>query len=342
MDEILEIINDISVHYKSGKTYDKQNLVKLFLDHSSFEKFMIYFISSFEKETEVTSDYINGILKDYNIEKSEVEKIFKDIKKPKEPSFNKNALIKKPSFAKVKDSQIENTPNETRPSYNIASDITKPSDKKVKKTLKEFGIIVWLLFFFPVGLYLMFKNKVWNAETRAIIMCFLLFPIGIYLIWEQNLFSKAIRISLTSIIPLILIIMLFKKEYDCIQYRSLNKEFTSVYGSNVYYDLTLGDAVNEYACSMTIADEEGVNVFGKLFGGLYALNNLLEGSYSIQNGYVVLSWNQQNTINKNKLPIKLKINGKFQKNRINTSVKKLINEDSGTEFNLDDYWDVNN
>ena len=138
MEEILKIINDISDHYKSGKIYDKQNLVKLFLDHSSFEKFMVFFISSHEKEVEVTDDYINDILKDYDIEKSEVEKIFNDIKKPKEPSFSKNKLIKKPSFTKVKDSQIENTPNETRPSYNIASDITKPSDKKVKKTLKEY------------------------------------------------------------------------------------------------------------------------------------------------------------------------------------------------------------
>ena len=60
----------------------------------------------------------------------------------------------------------------------------------------------------------MFKNKVWNAETRAIIMCFLLFPIGIYLIWKQNLFSKAIRISLTSIIPLLFIINLFTKENE--------------------------------------------------------------------------------------------------------------------------------
>ena len=147
---------------------------------------------------------------------------------------------------------------------------------------------------------------------------------------------------LVVVLSVAIINVLFKKEYDCIQYRSLNKEFTSVYGSNVYYDLTLGNAINEYACSMIIADEEGMNVFGKLYGGLAGLNNILEGSYSIQNGYVVLSWNQQNTIDKSELPIRLKINGDFQKNRINTSVKKLINDDSGIEFNLDDYWDVNN
>ena len=144
------------------------------------------------------------------------------------------------------------------------------------------------------------------------------------------------------VLSVVVINVLFKKEYDCIQYRSLDKEFTSVYGSNVYYDLTLGNAVNEYACSMIIADEEGMNVFGKLYGGLAGLNNRLEGSYSIQNGYVVLSWNQQNTIDKSELPIRLKINGDFKKDRINTSVKKLINEDSGVEFYLDDYWDVNN
>ena len=66
MEEILKIINDISNHYKSGKIYDKQNLVKLFLDHSSFEKFMVFFISSHEKEVEVTDDYINDLLKDIN------------------------------------------------------------------------------------------------------------------------------------------------------------------------------------------------------------------------------------------------------------------------------------
>ena len=95
MDEILKIINDISTHYKSDKTYDKKDLVKLVLDHSSFEKFMIFFISLHEKEADITSDYINDILKDYNLEKSEVEKVFNNIKKPKEPSFNKSALIKK-------------------------------------------------------------------------------------------------------------------------------------------------------------------------------------------------------------------------------------------------------
>ena len=57
----------------------------------------------------------------------------------------------------------------------------------------------------------MYKNKVWNAETRAVIMCFLLLPIGIYIIWKQNLFSKTTRISLTSIIALILIIGIINK-----------------------------------------------------------------------------------------------------------------------------------
>ena len=36
MNEILKIVNDISIHYGSNKTYDKKDLVKLFLDHSSF------------------------------------------------------------------------------------------------------------------------------------------------------------------------------------------------------------------------------------------------------------------------------------------------------------------
>tara|TARA_B110000046_G_scaffold108104_1_gene115431 strand:+ start:46 stop:324 length:279 start_codon:yes stop_codon:yes gene_type:complete len=83
MDEILKIINDISTHHESDKMYDKQDLVKLTLDHSSFEKFMIFFISLYEKEADITSDYINDILKDYNIEKSEVEKVFNNIKKSK-------------------------------------------------------------------------------------------------------------------------------------------------------------------------------------------------------------------------------------------------------------------
>ena len=138
MDEILKIINDISTHYESDKTYDKKDLVKLVLDHSSFEKFMIFFISSYEKEADITSDYINDILKDYNIEKSEVEKVFNNIKEPKEPSFNKSALIKKPSFTKVKDSQIENTSKETKPSFsNIPKSQNKIEIDKVKGNPKN-------------------------------------------------------------------------------------------------------------------------------------------------------------------------------------------------------------
>jgi len=158
MEKILKIINDISDHYKSGKIYDKQNLVKLFLDHSSFEKFMVFFISSHEKEVEVTDDYINDILKDYDIEKSEVEKIFNDIKKPKEPSFSKNKLIKKPSFTKVKDSQIENTPNETRPSFNKSEGITLESETNDKSD-SGINIISFLIPIIGIFIYATQKHQ---------------------------------------------------------------------------------------------------------------------------------------------------------------------------------------
>ena len=158
MNEILKIVNDISIHYGSNKTYDKKDLVKLFLDHSSFEKFMVFFISSHEKEVEVTDDYINDILKDYDIEKSKVEKIFNDIKKPKEPSFSKNKLIKKPSFTKVKDSQIENTSKETKPSFNKSEGITLESETNDKSD-SGINIISFLIPIIGIIIYATQKQQ---------------------------------------------------------------------------------------------------------------------------------------------------------------------------------------
>tara|TARA_A100001388_G_scaffold271346_1_gene250029 strand:+ start:5151 stop:5615 length:465 start_codon:yes stop_codon:yes gene_type:complete len=80
----------------------------------------------------------------------------------------------------------------------------KHYDVKQKKPFNHtgLGIIVWLIFFFPAGLYFMFKNEVWSVKARAIICLFLLFPVGIYMLWKHDIFNIVIRVVVTSFYPL--------------------------------------------------------------------------------------------------------------------------------------------
>lgn len=95
-------------------------------------------------------------------------------------------------------------------------------------------------------------------------------------------------------------------EYDYIRYKAKDNEFSKIYGEPVYIDIDFGNLTDPYAVMAILADEEGVNVFGKLFGGNIGMSSIITGKYSIKNGYVFIDWQQQNILDD--LPTKLKIN----------------------------------
>lgn len=50
----------------------------------------------------------------------------------------------------------------------IQENLQPPFEKK-KFTQKPIGVIFWLWLFFPVGIYFMWKGKMWSSKTRIII-----------------------------------------------------------------------------------------------------------------------------------------------------------------------------
>lgn len=53
------------------------------------------------------------------------------------------------------------------------------NQKQLKWYQKPTGVIILLLFFFPVGLYLMWKNELWTKKTRWIVTGILALMIAI-------------------------------------------------------------------------------------------------------------------------------------------------------------------
>ncbi len=120
-------------------------------------------------------------------------------------------------------------------------------------------------------------------------------------------------------------------EYDYIRYKAKDNEFSKIYGEPVYIDIDFGNLTDPYAVMAILADEEGVNVFGKLFGGNIGMSSIITGKYSIKNGYVFIDWQQQNIIDD--LPTKLKINKDgFDGKRLNCNVPVLIDEQGKLEY----------
>jgi hypothetical protein len=67
-------------------------------------------------------------------------------------------------------------------------------------------IIILMILFFPLGLYLMWKNEIWSLQTRVIISLILFFPVGLYFMWkEKELWSKKIKIIISVFFGIILI-----------------------------------------------------------------------------------------------------------------------------------------
>lgn len=77
------------------------------------------------------------------------------------------------------------------------------SDQKFYNT-GWFGILM-LILFFPVGLYLIWKNNYFKKGTKIIITLIFFAPIGFYFLWKDDYFSKNTKIILTVVFSFIIV-----------------------------------------------------------------------------------------------------------------------------------------
>ena len=127
-------------------------------------------------------------------------------------------------------------------------------------------------------------------------------------------------------------------EFDFIKYRAQDVSFSEAYGEPVYTIIDFGNKIDKYAVMAILGDERGVNVFGKLFGGMAGLNTIIDGTYSIQGSYVIINWDKNNILD---LPTKLKIeNDTFNNKRLNASIKKLIDESNNINYIQQKAWNA--
>jgi len=121
------------------------------------------------------------------------------------------------------------------------------------------------------------------------------------------------------------------KEYDWIRYKAEDIEFSRVYGEPVYIQIDFGNLKDPYSAHAMMADQKGYNVFGKLFGGNTGLNSLVDGKYSIKDGYVLIDWGQQNIIKDLPTRLKIQLNG-FDGERLNSDATVLTDEQGKLEY----------
>jgi hypothetical protein len=128
-------------------------------------------------------------------------------------------------------------------------------------------------------------------------------------------------------------------EFHCISYRAKDNSFSEAYGSNVYYKITLGNKLNEFAASAILADEKGVNVFGKLMGGQAGLATIVDGTYKIENGNVIINWDKKNILENLPNTLKIGIDG-FTNKRVNSKVTSLNDSEHKMNYSLNESWNV--
>jgi len=98
--------------------------------------------------------------------------------------------------------------------------------KDLKWYQKKKGILILLIFFFPVGIYQMFKNEIWTLQTRVLITLIIFFPYGLYVMWkEKNLWSKKVKIIISVLFGFLVLSGggkgSFQNEYSLTSYDSL-------------------------------------------------------------------------------------------------------------------------
>jgi hypothetical protein len=139
----------------------------------------------------------------------------------------------------------------------------------------------------------------------------------------------------TFLLLLTIICSCSSNNFDFIEYRAKNEEFSKVYGETVYKQIKFGNNLNPNAVMAIICDEKGWNVIGKLTDGALGLASIIEGTYVIKDNHVIINWKDSNTLD---LPIKLKIENSFSDSKLNTTVKNLIDKNSSEVYAFENAW----
>jgi hypothetical protein len=59
--------------------------------------------------------------------------------------------------------------------------------KNLKWNEETWVVVLFLIFFFPLGLYYTWKTPLWSIKTKTVISLFYFFPLGIYKIIKNRL-----------------------------------------------------------------------------------------------------------------------------------------------------------
>lgn len=77
----------------------------------------------------------------------------------------------------------------------------------MKWTEKSNSIVLFMIFFLPLGLYFVWKNPYWSQERKTTIFLIFVFPLGIYQMFKYDLWSKKKRLIITIIIGFMILLI---------------------------------------------------------------------------------------------------------------------------------------
>lgn len=156
--------------------------------------------------------------------------------------FCRNCGAKK-NIKKEKKSEIEPTKLKATVSYEMEYDLSK--NKQKTKKMKTGFLILWIIFFFPVGLFVMWRQKRFTKPVRIIIYAFYGFITIMVLIVQQ--FAAFITVDSTA-------------SYS-IEYRDNEPDYKEYFSITAYGDsITVTDSMITENVDTTIIGEYTVSI----------------------------------------------------------------------------------
>lgn len=146
LDRIVDFFNSIQSHYQaSANPFNSNDVIGLYIKYGSIQKMFEFLILSNEKDVTVDKAYLNEIFKEFDIDPVEVNKLLKKESVPKEPSFSKQALVKRPTFSKTnRQAYLNNSINEDEDS-SILKGVSNP-----KKNDESDSVLNTISFLIPL------------------------------------------------------------------------------------------------------------------------------------------------------------------------------------------------
>jgi hypothetical protein len=132
--QIIDFLNAIQRHYQSdnfddSNLFSEEDVIKLYLKNGSIQDVFKTLVLKYEENVVIDEPYINQVFDEFNINPEDANVILNEKSIPKEPSFSRKALIKKPSFSK-ESKEIKSITDLQEKSDNAAH--TKKTIKKIE------------------------------------------------------------------------------------------------------------------------------------------------------------------------------------------------------------------